>query len=36
MEIKSKITDRSGGVFDVVFKDKDPMKELEGVRLEGV
>ena len=36
MEIRSKIKDREGRVFDVVFKEKDPMIGLQGVRLEVV
>ena len=36
MEIKSKITDRAGDVFDVVYREDDPLKDLDGKVLHGV
>ena len=36
MEIKSTLTNRDGEVFDVVYREDDPLKGLEGKVLQGV
>lgn len=36
MEIRSLITDRSGQTFDVVYRESDPLEDLEGKVLQGV
>ncbi|MGM0629369.1 MAG: NUDIX hydrolase [Patescibacteria group bacterium] len=36
MEIKSKITGRSGEIFDAIFRESDPMLDLEGQVLHSV
>ena len=36
MEIKSTLTNHSGQIFDVLYKEDDPMKNLDGKVLQGV
>tara|TARA_B100001741_G_C16533229_1_gene590546 strand:- start:1021 stop:1518 length:498 start_codon:yes stop_codon:yes gene_type:complete len=36
MEIKSTLTNRSGDILDVIYRETDPLKDLEGKVLHGV
>ncbi len=36
MEIKSTLTNRDGEVFDVVYREDDPLKDIDGKVLQGV